>query len=361
MEVEYPPWLSAEALDLLRRLLVADPTRRLPLAQAQSHSWMTASKRSRTTSTWTRTTPKRSDRLVVGLMDSDAILSDLEGGRLEEGRLASGGSGLGLGVEEGRLEGRSGLGLGMGEIPSDEPGEGDGCDRCGLPDEEACCPSFWADRGVPPIWPLSWVFDPRNRYLNDNSYARVFGNVGFPHFDRERKACMGVALAVTLLAICVTGFGCFALNGDPFTLRFTAWGVAHTRMKHAIAAINSTTAATTVNEDDELGQVSYIGLRRFVVRTCSHVGNRRGGGGRRDWHEWSSCDDTAVVWWDDAECADGEESLYGFPCDAVATCQQAAINNQVGAFMTCVTLLFAIIGCLTRSKCLSLANYGVSS
>ena len=97
-----------------------------------------------------------------------------------------------------------------------------------------------SDRGVPPIWPLSWIFDPRNAYLNDNSYARVFGNVGFPHFDRERKAYMGVALAVTLLAIVVTGFGCFALNGDPFTLRFTAWGVAHSRITSATANSTST-------------------------------------------------------------------------------------------------------------------------
>jgi hypothetical protein len=31
------------------------------------------------------------------------------------------------------------------------------------------------DRGVPPIWPLSWVFDPKNKLLNDNHGARIFG------------------------------------------------------------------------------------------------------------------------------------------------------------------------------------------
>ena len=144
---------------------------------------------------------------------------------------------------------------------------------------------------------------------------------------------MGVALAVTITAICVTGFGCFALNGDPFTLRFTAWGVAHTR--------------TTLlnNSTEKVGQVSFIGLRRFVVKTCSGARNR-------DWHDWDGCDEDAI-WWADAECANGESSFYGFPCSAMTTCQEAAINNQVGAYMTCITLVFAIIGCLTRSKSVS--------
>lgn len=78
-----------------------------------------------------------------------------------------------------RFSGIHGHGMGIGEIMVDEAGEGDGCDRCGCPDEELCCPSFWQDKGVPPIWPLSWVFDPKNKYLNDNKHARMFGNLGF--------------------------------------------------------------------------------------------------------------------------------------------------------------------------------------
>ena len=93
-------------------------------------------------------------------------------------------------------------------------GEGDGCDRCGCPDEEKCCPSFWNDRSVPPIWPLSWAFDPHNPYLNDNKCARSFGNIGFPFFDRERKAFLGVALAVTVLSI-VSFFSPFSLVLSP--------------------------------------------------------------------------------------------------------------------------------------------------
>ena len=160
----------------------------------------------------------------------------------------------------------------------------------------------------------------------------MFGNLGFPHFDRERKAYMAFALTVTLVAIVVTGFGCFALNADPHTLRFTAWGVSHTRF--------------FVSEDDaeeRVGQISYIGLRRFVVNhQCSRNLDD-------EWTEWSGCDRT-IVWWVDAQCAHGETSYFSFPCAAMETCQDAAINNQVGAYMTCVTLIFAIIGCLTRMR-----------
>ena len=42
-------------------------------------------------------------------------------------------------------------GLGMGEA-EEVAGEGDGCDRCGCPDEEKCCPGFWSDRSIPPIF-----------------------------------------------------------------------------------------------------------------------------------------------------------------------------------------------------------------
>ena len=42
----------------------------------------------------------------------------------------------------GHKESPRGYGLGLGEA-YDSHGEGDGCDRCGLPDEEKCCPGFW--------------------------------------------------------------------------------------------------------------------------------------------------------------------------------------------------------------------------
>ena len=134
---------------------------------------------------------------------------------------------------------------------------------------------------------------------------------------------MAVALTVTLLAIIVTGFGCFALNGDPFTLRFTAWGVSHTRFGNVSAM------------DAYAGQIAYIGLRRFVVKKCSSANNR-------DWYFWSQCSQE-TIWWTEASCEASDTSYYGYPCDAMETCQDAALNNQVGAYMVGRALLLSFI------------------
>jgi hypothetical protein len=107
----------------------------------------------------------------------------------------------------------------------DLPGEGDGCDRCfgqGC-DEEACCPIFWQDEGVPPIWPLSWVFKRDNKYLNDNGAAWAWGHCGLRGADRERKVLMGTALGFTVVSMCLTTFGCLGLSPDPKFAKIDAW------------------------------------------------------------------------------------------------------------------------------------------
>ena len=43
--------------------------------------------------------------------------------------------------------------------------------------EQSCLPGFWLDSGVPPLPVLRWVFDPRNKYLNDNPLVVLFGQV----------------------------------------------------------------------------------------------------------------------------------------------------------------------------------------
>ena len=70
--------------------------------------------------------------------------------------------------------------------------------------EQSCLPGFWLDSGVPPLPVLRWVFDPRNKYFNDNKYAHIFGNVGFRYFDERRKWYMGWATAFTVLSIAAT-------------------------------------------------------------------------------------------------------------------------------------------------------------
>ena len=229
-----------------------------------------------------------------------------------------------------------GHGMGTGEVTVDKAGEGDGCDRCGCPDEEMCCPGFWNDPGVPGIFPLSWAFDPKNKWLNDNHVARIFGNFGFKFFDKERKAFMGTALAVTVFAIVITGFGCFALSGDDSIVRLTAWGIAHSRH--------------TASDGSEVGQISYIGLRKFVVYSCLDAS------AGTDFYAWKECTYESR-WWSHVECKSGADDYYGFDCDAAEECQETTAASQFGAFTTAATLIFAMIGCLTRIRKVADTNF----
>ncbi len=213
--------------------------------------------------------------------------------------------------------------LGTGGIV-DMPGERDGCDRCGCPDEERCCPFFWNDPGIPDLPVLRWVFDPNNPYLNDNRYCRMFGNFGYKFCDRERKAFMGTALAVTVVAIVITGIGAFSVSTDPVILQFTSW------------------AATAIRNDGKNGQVMFIGLRQVVIRNCSDSsGNVL--------LDWDDCEET-IIPLVDVGCSSGEEDFFGYDCDVMAKCAENAAGNFMGALITFATLLLAMNGCLTRIK-----------
>ena len=60
-----------------------------------------------------------------------------------------------------------------------------------------------------------------------------------------------------------------------------------------------------------------------------------------------------IEWWKPdtgmAEC-DSEAVLPGLFCDS---CRDVAVGNIVAAFMSCVTLLFALFGCVNRMKYVS--------
>ena len=137
--------------------------------------------------------------------------------------------------------------LGTGGVV-DIAGEGDGCDRCGCPDEELCYPSFWNDPGVPNLPVLRWVFNPDNQYLNDNKYCRMLGNFGFKFCDKERKAFMGTALACTAMAIVITAIGAFGVSTDPNILGLASWAI------------------TVIPNNGTNGQVMFVGLVQLVVR-----------------------------------------------------------------------------------------------
>mmetsp|Transcript_17515 Transcript_17515/g.20303 ORF Transcript_17515/g.20303 Transcript_17515/m.20303 type:complete len:335 (-) Transcript_17515:127-1131(-) len=197
--------------------------------------------------------------------------------------------------------------------------------QCACIDEERCCPCFWKDDGVPPIWPLSWVFDHDNKYLNDNKYMHKFGHCGLKCADKNRKALMGIALLFTFFSIIITGFGCFALSTNPKILRITAWGISYHR-----------------NETTETGIVAYIGLRRFVIRSCASATSN-------DFFDFTDCETEDAVFWDELECESGEFA-FGYPCDEVNVCKDQAVGNQFGAFTTAATLILALNGCLTRIR-----------
>jgi len=175
--------------------------------------------------------------------------------------------------------------------------------------------------------------NPANKYLNDNKYCRMFGNLGFSWLDRERKITMGTALAFTVVAIVITGFGCFALSGDAETLRLTAWGISF----HQGSADGSAP-----------GTLVFLGLRKFVVQECTDATGD-------DFMQWTGCKTIEDPWWSDIreggdKCQSPDSTLHGYACDDVQSCADQAISNQFGAFSTCVTLLAAMMGCLTRIK-----------
>lgn len=229
----------------------------------------------------------------------------------------------------------------------DLPGENDGCDRCfgSECDEERCCPSFWQDENhPPPIWPLSWIFARDNKLLNDNHCAEAVGHCGLVGADSERKLLMGIALGFTVFSIILTTFGCLGLSSNPSLVRVDAWAIGH-----------------LANEAESEGTIAWVGLGRLVIQRCADIGDGKG------WHEWRDC---ALYphWWSEvprkcgtAQAAHGAAVLagnetdriddeFGYPCDVLLVCAEQAAANQFGALITCVTLVFALIGCLTRIR-----------
>ena len=71
-----------------------------------------------------------------------------------------------------------------------------------------------------PFWK---VFNPNNKYTNDNLVMIAFGNVGFKYFDERRQYWMGAAMWSTLISIGFTVFGCFALSTNMSIVKDTHW------------------------------------------------------------------------------------------------------------------------------------------
>jgi hypothetical protein len=231
------------------------------------------------------------------------------------------------------------------EPSSDPPHPADGCD-------ERCCPGFWLDENSiespkpPPVPILSWVFDPHNRVLNDNRRMRIFGNVGTRWADAHRKPLMGLALALTVASIPVAVLGCFgAGSNDETVITYTNWAFAW-------VLLNETAAGC-------VGMSAEIGLRSIVFEKCI----------------WDDCDEGQDAWkqpmsrctnerqnWDRAaKLCDGDDGSLGiFDCATINGCHRSASgggdwetwvgSQQQNAYVTCFTLIFAMMGCLTRIR-----------
>ena len=81
------------------------------------------------------------------------------------------------------------------------------------------------DNGVPDVCMNSTTcpFHPDNGCTNDNFICHIFGNVGFPYFDKKRKLWMGLAMWSTLFAMFVTAVGALSLSTDKDIVRNTYW------------------------------------------------------------------------------------------------------------------------------------------
>jgi len=198
-------------------------------------------------------------------------------------------------------------------------------ERC----EEKCCPCFWKDDGVPKVPVFSWVFDPKNKYLNDNKYMDWFGGLGLKYCDARRKDFMGVALAVTVVAIVVAVYGSLSLSNNNDTVYYTAWGTAWFK--------NHTNAA---GEDGPHARKIALGLVKFTEFYCPDAY-------RANSNKWDCKSESATKW----EDVDEKVALAsGFPWAKVEECKAQAEGNQFGATSTTVTLIFALNGCLARIR-----------
>jgi len=111
-----------------------------------------------------------------------------------------------------------------------------------------------------------------------------------------------------------------------------------------------------------VGQITYIGLRQLVLATCTDAPND-------DWVNWGGCT-FQKEWWSENEYCSSKSSggggdafggsqvhPNGMPCADLNKCGASSVNNQLGAYMTAFTLLFALLGCLSRLRKIADTNF----
>ena len=220
-----------------------------------------------------------------------------------------------------------------------------------------CCDE--EDDGVPVFCRQhqSCPLHPRNRcFGHANPICLVFGNVGWRIFDRNRKPTMGLAIGVTIVAIIFTTFGCFALSPIDRIVRVTHW-------EKIVADISK-----MPQEDDAQHSPAiklYIGLSTMVMVECSNVAAAmKWGTVECDWEGRSR------IYWNSDSCIDPQSNFDSAVANGASShelailimCEEDSdlkecsdmladpLTIQLGAFMSCATLIFALMGTINRYK-----------
>jgi hypothetical protein len=182
------------------------------------------------------------------------------------------------------------------------------------------------DDGVPPCCrgnpPVAWwkVFNHYHRVTNDNAGCIALGNTGFHHFSHYRKFYMGGAMWSTFISIFFTVWGTSALSSDQDVVRLTKWAW--------LGARNHTSG--------EVFEI-HVGLSSLLyVHDCVvGIGNSK------------NCEKTTLYMHKNNH-GDGWPNL--FIRDGIQECRDMAMISGFGIFVTCVTLGFALLGCMNRMK-----------
>ena len=135
---------------------------------------------------------------------------------------------------------------------------------------------------------------------------------------------MGIAMWSTVLAIFITTYGCFALSTDPRIVRATYWAYARG-------------TNTSSGEEFEV----HLGLRSAVLTSLA-------GGGRAE--------QSLLFGLPPPFDRPADESGNPLVDNVLADCREAAVGNQVGSFLSCFTLIFALSGTINRMKFVSDTN-----
>ena len=177
------------------------------------------------------------------------------------------------------------------------------------------------DNGVPDVCMNSATcpFHPDNGCTNDNFVCHIFGNVGFPYFDKKRKLWMGLAMWSTLFAMFVTAVGALSLSTDKDIVRSTYWVY--------VEATNSTERTRY-----------FLGLRSIVYIQGGDVRSER-------------LDTDLIV-----GTLPGTKRTDPMREALLKSCADSAQASALGALLSCVTLIFALIGTMNRMRFSSDAN-----